>query len=443
MKILIIGAGDVGTFLANNLSDEHDITIIEAGKKTSEHVRQTLDVLCIHGGGDNPDTLIEAGLEQADIVLAVTGDDRVNLMASSLAHSLGVSRIIARITDPAYMQYPKLLKRPEILTVNPSTIFAESVTNLIGAPFAVKTETFAGGKIQMLKLMVEEGAPMADRKLSELGPSKHWIYVAISRDGEIRIPKGDTVLLPGDYIYALGMASELTRLKEQLGVGDEQISSVIVAGGGHLGIMVAKNLSRRGISVKIIEIDPDRAVQAKGELAEYGVRVFTGDGNDSEILKEAGIASTDYFIALTSDDENNVLSALLAGNLGVGKTIVLYTKSDYINVIESIGVHRALSVRIVTANEILSFLKLRGVEHVALVEEGKAEVLEFVMTKDTKLLGVPLSECGFPEGALAGIVLSGTEVIIPRGDYVPAVGDVMIVFALPDAVKSVEKVLGA
>lgn len=442
MRILIIGAGDVGSFLSENLSDEHDITLIENKKDNYEHASSALDVLTLFGDGDNIDLLFEAGIKEADIVLAVSGNDRVNLIVSLLSHALGVKRIIARINDPAYMRYPEVLKRTEILTVNPSTIFADSVTNLIGAPFALKTETFAGGKVQMLKLRVDEDAPIANKMLSELGPSKSWIYVAISREGNITIPKGDTIIEPGDYIFALGIPTELSILKQQLGFEEHVVSSVIVVGAGNLGKMVAKNLSRRGIGVKIIEVDKDRATEAKSELADTGVRVFTGDGNDSEILKEAGVASTDYFIALTSDDENNMLSALLAKSLGAEKTIVLYTKGDYINVIESIGVDRALSVRLATANEILSFLKLKGVAHVALVEEGKAEVLEFVISKNTKILGQPLKDCGFPKGAIVGIVLAGSEVVIPGGEYSPAVGDRLIVFALPDAVKNVEKVLG-
>ncbi|KRT66574.1 MAG: potassium transporter peripheral membrane component [Candidatus Dadabacteria bacterium CSP1-2] len=440
MRIVIIGAGDVGTFLAKGLSAEHDIIVIEKNKEKVERIKESLDVLVIHGDGDNPAILKEAEIEKADIVLAVSGDDRTNILSSHLAHSFGISRVIARIDDPNYLEYPKLFRREEIFTVNSGAILAEKITGLISAPFAWRTEKFAMGKIQMLKLKIEEGTPIVGKKLSELGPPKAWIFVAISRKGKITIPTGETSLKAGDYIFALGIPSVLARLEELLGVKEKGIESVVIMGGGRLGRIVARNLSEHGISVKLIESNPQRAKATAEELPN--VLVFNGDGTDSETLKDAGATSADYFIALTGDDENNVLSALLAKNLGTKRNIVLYTKSDYINVIESIGVDRAISMRLVTANEILSCLHLGGVTHVALLEEGKAEVLEFELTKNTKILGTPLKEADFPTGAIVGIVVRGNDVIIPRGEFVPLIGDRLIIFALPEAIKKVEKILG-
>jgi trk system potassium uptake protein TrkA len=292
----------------------------------------------------------------------------------------------------------------------------------------------------MLKLKIEKETPIVGKKLSELGPAKAWIFVAISRNGKITIPTGETKLEAGDYVFAFGIPSVLERLKELLGVKEEKVESVVIVGGGKLGKRIAKNLSDQGISARLIEKNPERARATAEELPD--VLVFNGDATDSETLKEAGVTSADYFIALTGDDENNVLSALLAKNLGAKRATVLYTKPDYIDLIEAIGVDRAVSVRLATANEILSLLRIGGVAHVALVEEGRAEVLEFEITKNTKILGSPLKKAGFPSGAIAGIVSRGNDVIIPRGDYIPAVGDRIIVFALPEAVKNVEKILG-
>lgn len=440
MRIIIVGGGAVGTFLAKNLCEDNDVIVIENDKETYERINATLNVLALHGEGDDPSVLKSARLDEAEVVLAVSGNDRVNILASILSHAMGVPKILARIDNPNYTEYPVLLNRPEIFTLNPSTIFAENITNLLGAPFAIKTETFAGGQIQMLKLRVEENAPIVGKRLSELGPPIAWIFVALSRKGEITIPKGDTVLEKGDFIFAFGIPTDLERLRALLGVGEEGVKSAIIVGAGKLGKMVARNLVKLGISVRLLEIDPEKARAAAEEL--NGVGVFQGDANSAETLKEIGVAHTDYFIALTGDDENNVLSALLAKNLGAKKTVVLYGKSDYIGVIESIGVDRAISVRLATANEILSYLHLRGVAHVALVEEGKAEVLEFIITKRSKILGVPLREAKFPRGALVGIAISGNKIIIPNGDYKPMVGDRVIVFSLPEAVKHVEKLLG-
>lgn len=439
MRIVIIGAGQIGSFLAKNLSEEHDIIIIDKNKDTVERIKETLDVFAILGEGDNPAVLKEAEVEKAEVVIAVSGDDRTNILATLYSQSIGVPRIIARIDDMRYLEYPSFLKKPDILVVNTGTIVAEKITGLISTPFAWKAETFAKGKVQMLKLKVEEGAPLVGKKLSELGSPKAWIFVAISRNGKIEIPSGETELRAGDYIFAFGIPSVLERLEALLGVKEEKVDSVIiVGGGGKVGTKVAKNLSELGISVKLIEHDRERAKEIAEELPD--VMVFNGDATDSETLKEAGVSSADYFLALTGDDENNVLSALLAKHLGAKRATVLYYKSDYINVIEAIGVDRAISVRLATANEILSLLRIGGVAHVALVEEGKAEVLEFDITKDTKIAGIALKDVGFPPGAIVGIVARGNDIIIPRGDYVPMVGDRLVVFALPQAVKKVEKI---
>ena len=440
MHIVIMGAGQVGSFIARSLCVEHDIIVIEKDKETAEKLRESLDVIVIEGWGEETSVLNEAQIEKADILLAVSGDDRTNIMASIYASSVGVPKIIVRVRNPNFLKYPKLITNSDVFIVHPWEIISEKITSLIGSPFAWKTETLAMGKIQMFKLRVEKNTPIVGTTLADLGPPKAWIFVAISRNGKITIPKGDTRLEPGDYVFALGVPDILGKLKELFGVEEEEIKSAVVVGGGRLGRGAAKLLSKNNISTKLIESNPERARIAAENLDN--VLVFKGDATDTDTLKEAGIESADYFIALTGDDENNVLSALLASNLGAKRTTVLYTKPDYIDVIEAIGVDRAISVRLSVANEILSMLHMHGVAHVALVEEGRAEVLEFDVKPGTKILGVPLKDVNFPSESIVGIVIRDDEVIIPRGDYVAALGDRVIIFTLPDAVKKVEAILG-
>ena len=440
MHIVIIGAGQVGSFIARNLCIEHDIVVIEKDKETAEKLRESFDVIILEGDGEDISVLKEAQIEKADVLLAVSGDDRTNIMASFYAASLGAQKIIVRIRNPNYLEYPKLLKDTDISVVHPWAIISEKITSLIGSPFAWKTETLAMGKIKMFKLKVEDNTPIVGKTLANLGPPKSWIFVAVSKNGKITIPTGETKLESGDYVFALGVPDALGKLKELFDVHEKEIKSAVVVGGGRLGRGAAKILSKNNISTKLIESNPERARKAAEDLDH--VLVFKGDATDAETLKEAGIEAADYFIALTGDDENNVLSALLARNLGAKRTTLLYTKPDYIDVIEAIGVDRAISVRLSVANEILSLLHMHGVAHVALVEEGKAEVLEFDINSETKILGTPLKDIHFPSGSIVGIVLRGEEVIIPRGDYVAALGDRVIIFTLPEAVKKVEKILG-
>lgn len=440
MRIVIIGAGQVGSFLARNLSSEHDIVIIEKDRETAERLKESHDALVLEGDGDSPAVLEEAGIRKADVLLAVSGDDKTNILAATLAAALGVRKIILRVRDHSYVQYPDLIKNADVSVVNPGDIISEKIAGLVSSPFAWKTETLARGKIKLFKLRIEPNTPLAGQRLADLGPAKSWIFVAVSRNGKITIPTGETRLKEGDYVFALGVPEVLGKLKQLFGVAEEAVRTAVIMGCGRLGKGAAETLTKEGIKVKLIDSDPEKARKAAEELEK--VLVFRGDATDSDALKEAGVESADYFLALTGDDEENVLSALLAKSLGARKTAVLYTKPDYIDLLETIGVDRAISVRLALANEILSLLHIGGVAHVALVEEGRAEVLEFNITGETRLSGVPLKEAHFPEGAIIGIALRGEDVFIPRGDYAPAPGDRVIVFSLPEAVKKVESILG-
>lgn len=440
MHIVIIGAGQVGAFIARSLCVESDIIVIERDHETAEKLRESYDIIVVEGNGEDISVLKEANIEKADILLAVSGDDRTNIMASTYANSIGTEKIIVRVRNPNLLEYPKLLKNSDVSIVHPWEIISEKISNLIGSPFAWKTETLASGKIKMFKLRVEENTPIVGCTLANLGPPKSWIFVAVSRNGKITIPKGETKLLEGDYVFALGVPEILGKLKELFGLEEKEIKSAVVVGGGRLGRGAANLLSKNNISTKLIESNADRARIAAEELDH--VLVFKGDATDTDTLKEAGIESADYFIALTGDDENNVLSALLARNLGAKRTTVLYTKPDYIDVIEAIGVDRAISVRLSVANQVLSMLHMHGVAHVALVEEGRAEVLEFDVTSNTRILGTPLRDVHFPNGSILGIAIRDDEVIIPKGDYVAELGDRIIIFSLPEAVHQLEMILG-
>lgn len=440
MRIVIIGAGQVGSFLARELSNDHDVVVIENNKERSEKIRDSLDVLSIHGEGDDPEILKQAGLDQSQILLAVSGDDRTNILSTLYANNLNLDNIICRVRNSTYVEYPGLLKNENISLVSPSEIISEKLSILISAPFAWKAETFADGKVELFKLRVEEGTEIVDKQLKDLEPASSWIFVGIARGGSIQIPSGETMIRAGDYVYALGDPAVLKRLKKLFNLKIEKINSAIIVGGGRLGRRVARTLLDLDISVKLIENDPERAELVAEDIPE--ITVFRGDATDAETLKEAGVESADYLAALTGDDEENVLSALLAKNLGVKRSTVLYTNPDYIDVLEAIGVDRAISVRLAVANEILSMLHIGGVANIALVEEGRGEVLEFDLEESSNLIGKKLMDVHMPHEAIVGICLRNGEIIIPRGDFVPQVNDRIIIFTLPTAVKMVEKIIG-
>ncbi len=440
MRIVIIGAGQVGSFLARELSNDHDVVVIENNKERSDKMRDSLDILSIYGEGDNPEILKQAGLDESDILLAVSGDDRTNILSTLYANKLKLNNIICRVRNSKYAEYPGLLNNENICVVSPSEIISEKLSILISAPFAWKAETFADGKVELFKLRVEEGTEIVDKQLKNLEPASSWIFVGIARGGSIQIPSGETIIRSGDYVYALGDPAVLKRLKKLFNLKIEKINSAIIVGGGRLGRRVANTLIGLDISVKLIENDPERAELVAEEIPE--ITVFRGDATDAETLKEAGVESADYLAALTGDDEENVLSALLAKNLGVKRSTVLYTNPDYIDVLEAIGVDRAVSVRLAVANEILSMLHIGGVANIALVEEGRGEVLEFELEESSPIIGKKLMDVHMSSESIVGVCLREGEIIIPRGDFIPQVKDRLIIFTLPTAVKKVEKIIG-
>lgn len=444
-RILIIGLGQVGSFLTEKLSDSQEVVIVEKDGDLVRKVSETHDVLAYEGSGDDLTVLREAGIEKADVVVAVTGDDKTNMLASLVAHTFGVDKIVASVSEASYGEYPGILKDSKISVVSPSKIVSEITNALIGSPFATSIESFGGGKMELLKLRVEPGASIINEKLRNIEIStvgqQNWVFVGLQRKQDIIVPRGDTEFLEGDFVFALGIPSALRNLVELFNLRVENIRTVIVVGDGKVGRRVAADLHSKGLSVRLIERDPEMARMASEEL--LGVMVFQGDGTDIDLLREAGLEESDFLFALTSDDENNVLSALLAKRHGINRCMVLYSNPSYLDVIESIGIDRVVSVRLEVANDILGELHLRGEKNLTLLHEGEGELLEFEVTKRTKILGKKLEECKFPPGFVIGAcVRPGQENLeFPRGDFIPQLGDRLVVFSLPTAVEKVEEIL--
>ena len=439
-RILIIGLGQVGNFLSKELCKTQEVVVVEKDAELIAKAKETQDVLAIEGAGDDPTVLRRAEIEKADIVLAVTGNDRTNILASFLAHSAGVEKIVAAIRNAKYAEYAGVIENSNISIVSSTSIISEKISALISAPFAGRVEFFASGKIELLKLRVHEGVPIINQKLRNFVSSpRNWTFVGLQREHKMSIPRGDTELRPGDFVFALGVPSALEKLKKLFNLKIQKVHSVIIVGGGSVGCEVASALHSKGLSVRLIENDHEQARIAAEELV--GVMVFEGDGTDLEVLREAGVEKSDYLLALTGDDENNVLSALLAKNLGIDRCTVLYSNPDYAEVLEAIGIDRAISVNMAVANGILNSLHLGGEANVSLLYEGAGEILEFDVSEHTKILGVALADCKMPPGSVIGICIRDGKPIFPGGDFVAQIGDRLVVFSLPAAVQKVEEIL--
>ena len=286
-RILIIGLGQVGNFLSKELCKTQEVVVVEKDAELIAKAKETQDVLAVEGTGDDPTVLKHAGIEKADVVLAVTGNDRTNILASFLAHSAGVEKIVAAVRNAKYAEYAGVVDNSNISIVSSSSIISEKISALISAPFAGRVEFFASGKIELLKLRVHEGVPIINQKLRNfVGSPRNWTFVGLQREHKMSIPRGDTELRPGDFVFALGVPSALEKLKKLFNLKIQKVHSVIIVGGGSVGCEVASTLHDKGLSVRLIESDHEKARIAAEQLV--GVMVFEGDGTDLEVLKEAG-----------------------------------------------------------------------------------------------------------------------------------------------------------
>ena len=441
MKVAVAGAGETGFHIAQSLSNEgHSIVVIDTQEETLEHVRNSLDVLAILGDGSNHRILEEAGVKGSDFFAAVTNNDRVNIIAALLAKTYQVPRAVARISDPQQLDNPVLLKETGLYTVYPEKVVADKIAQLIEVPFASLSEIFADGRVQMLKLEVKTGAALEGKRLSELQRLSSWILVALSRGGKLTIPRGDTLIQARDYVIGLGIKEALKELEELVGSLEPRTKRVVILGGGKIGYYLLKELSGRGISLRLIETSPQRSLELAQELSN--VLVFKGDGTSGEVLREAGIEDADYFVALTRDDEINILASLCAKNLGCKKVVILSRKMDYTPIVQRVGIDVAISPPLAAATEIMRYIRGERVLSLSLLEEGKGEILEVLVKGTSRIAGKALRDTPFPEGALIAAVVRDRKVIIPRGDTIIAPNDRVIVFMLPQAVKKVERLFG-
>ncbi len=441
MNVTIVGATKTGLCIAQSLSNEgHSIIFIDNREEVLHEVRNSLDVLTILGDGSSHRVLEEGGVKESDFFTAVTNDDRVNIMASLLAKTYGVPKVIVRISDPQQLDNPLLLKEKGLYTVYPEKVVADKIAQLIEVPFASLSEIFGEGRVQLLKLEVKKGSVLEGKKLSELEKLSSWILIALLRGEKLTIPRGDTLIQAGDYVIGLGIKEALKELEGLVGSSEPRTKRVIILGGGRIGYYLLKELSDRGISLRLIEISPQRSLELAQELSN--VLVFKGDGTSGEVLKEAGIEEADFFVALTGDDEINVLASLCAKNLGCKKVIILSRKTDYTPIVERVGIDVAISPPLAAASEVMRYIRREKVLSLSLLEEGKGEILEVLVKQGSKIAGKTLRDTTFPEKALIGAIVREHNIIIPQGDTTILPDDRVIVLTQPQAVKKVEKLFG-
>ena len=436
MKIIIIGDGKVGYTLAENLSrdDDNDVTIIDKNAEVLRDTIDSLDVRCIKGNGVSANVLLDAGVREADLLVAATTSDEMNMVCCLTAKKLGARHTAARIRDPEYAdELSQLRVDLELdIIINPEQAVAGEIVKLLGFPSAVKIETFAKGFVEMVEINVTPGMAIINMTLREISKRvySHILIGAIARDGKVIIPNGDMKILKDDRIFVVGQPARVFHFCVRIGIHTTKIRDVMIVGGGRVAYYLAKYLAEIDVSTKIIERDRGRCQ----ELAELlpDTLIIHGDGSDDKVLRSENVGDMDAFIAVTGMDEENLITALLAKRHGAANVVAKINRMFYVDVISDIGIDHIVSPKQVTSNYFLRFIRgLKNamgnpVEMLYRIVDGLAEVIEFVAQPSAKLLDTPLRKLNLVEGVLVAILVRKNDIIIPHGNDFVKDGDRVI-----------------
>ncbi len=439
MKIIILGAGQVGTSMAEILAGEaNDITLVDIEPGNLQGLQDRLDIRTVHGSGSYPKILQQAGGEDADLILAVTDRDEVNMIACQIAHSMFKTPTkIARIRAAEYLNHPEIFCKEAVpidVIISPEQIITQQILRLIEHPGALQVVDFADGKIQLVAVRAYYGGPLVGHELSELRhhmPNVETRVAAIYRKDRPIIPKGDTVIEPDDEVFFVAARKHIRAVMSELRHIDEPGRRIMLAGAGNIGYRLAATLERRNYSVKIIERNPPRA-RCVSELLD-GVVVLQGDAADEELMLQENIESVEVFCSLTNEDEANILAALLAKRLGARRVMALINRSAYVDLIQSSVLDIAISPRMATVGTLLTHIRRGDVVAAHSLRRGAAEAIEAIAHGDrssSQVVGRTISEIKLPPGATLGAILRADEVIIAHDDTVIESEDHVILFVL-------------
>ena len=446
MQVLIIGAGEVGFHTALRLSREgHKVVVVDRDPEAVRAVTEQMDVQTLVGSGSSPRVLRQAEVEAAELLVAVTDSDEVNLQACRFARLLApYLTTVARIRSQDYLDFLEEVGSRELdvdTAINPERELAAQVMQFVTVPAASSVADFAGGKVKLLGLKVPAASPLVGRSLAELrsGGGPPFLVAAIERGGRVLIPRGGDLILPDDLAYVVAREDVIDRVVDHFGLQGSRVRDLVVVGGGAIGRMVAEQAAQRGIKVRMIEKDPERC-QALADQLE-NVMVLHGDGTDLALLEEENVGATDVFCAVTDDEEDNVLIALLGKKMGARRTIARVAHMGYVPLVSSLGLDLVVSPRFAAVGAILRHLRRGKVLTVAALQDEDAEVIEVEAQATSRLVGRPLAEVDMPAGALVAAVVHQGEVIVPGGGTVVQPGDHLVIFLLRKVLRKVEKLL--
>jgi trk system potassium uptake protein TrkA len=442
MHIVVVGAGQVGSYLAERLSLEgQDVVVIESDADRASEMQASLDCLVVHGNGSSPAVLEEAGVASAGMLIAVTSSDAVNVLACQAGTGLGVPLKIARVTDPSLR--PGLEKLGVDVIIDPVETLAHELVRLVRRGGVSEITDFADGGLVLLGGYVAPSAPAAGVTLAELRrrvTGWDWIVAALVRDGQTFVARGDTMIHEGDHVLIMARADRTTEATKLLGLQEHPARKVIIFGTTRLAEITADLLTRRGIQTIVIDQDHDRA--RSFAKANSRVIVVEGDPTDPRVMASEGIDNVDAVLALTGMDELNITAGLVARALGVDMAVVRLKRVELIKLLAGVGLETGVSTRLSAANAILRFVRRGHIRSVVTFQDTDAEAIELQVGAGGKVLGRSLAELGLPRSVIIGGVLRKGEPFVPTGATVIEEDDRLIVFALPEGISTIEELFG-
>lgn len=442
MRIVIVGAGGVGSHLAERLSLEgQDVIVIDNDPAHVEDLQSSLDALVVHGNGASPAVLEMAGISKADLLIAVTNSDAVNILACNAAARLGVPRKIARVADPALRGELEVLGVD--VPIDPIEELARELLLLVSEGGIAEHIEFGGGSLSLFGAYVQPGAPLTKMSLQELKETVvewNWLVTAVIRHGDPFVARGDFEVEGGDHVLMMADTRRVPELSKLLGVNVEKAKRVMIFGAGRLARITANLFKQNGINTVVIG-DDKAAIRRVAEECE-GVVAVHGDPTDPALLKQEGIENVDEVLALTDDDAVNILACLVAKSFKVPTAIANYHRLEYVNFLAETRIDAGVSARLAAANAILRFVRRGRIHSVVTFQDSDIEAIELQVDHTSDSVGKTLEQLALPKTAIIGGVIRGKETFVPRGATVIEAGDRLITIALPDAIPAVEQLFG-
>lgn len=436
MNIIVIGAGRMGQSLAGRLIEEgHSVTVVDWDPNKIEHISTNYDVMALQGNGADYEVLTEAGAEDADLLLAVTSDDAVNMLCCLTARKLGVGNTVARVRTMEYFRQLVFFKEELGLSLvfNPEHDAAAEISRILRIPSAAKVESFAKGRAEMVEFTITAGMPICGMKLSQLGGryGSGILISAVQRNSDVVIPTGSYTLEAGDVVHVVGAPAKMSAFFKAIGTHKRSVRDVMILGGGRISLYLGRELIDAGIRVKIIEEDEEHCETIKEILPK--AEVLLGDGTDPRLLEEEGIRTTDAFVALTGSDQNNIITSMFAARSGAGKVITKINQEVFRTMVGSHKLDSFVTPTSIASDNIVQYVRAMqnsldasGIESLHEIADGKAEVIEFLIRKDAPYLNISLRDLKIGHDTLLAAIIRGNTCIIPGGNDVIRLHDSVI-----------------